>query len=240
MMEETVYVEPILITFNDLKSLYEVKKDSIQHRIDELRKGWNKSNEGVFAELCYCILIAGTGAEKTLQVVTGLEKEKLLFHGTKQKIDRYISENNYGVSDKKVESILKWRKQFSNNGSIRIKQVLENRFLKQKVWDIHGAREYLVSLNEEIGKMGIRWKVASQFLRNVGIGLGHDIAVLDTHIRKDLDRLEYINDINSPSLSKEKYLEFEIGMINLARDTGIPMDDLDFLLWSNHTGMIIK
>lgn len=240
MLSESVYVEPILITFNELRPLYEVRKDSIQRRIAELRKGWTKSDEGVFAELCYCILIAGTSAKKTIKVVDALEEERLLFQGSKQKIKQYMQDNDCNCSGPKLEYILKWRNQFSSKGYIRIKKELEGRFLKQNVWDIHAAREYLVSLNEEIGNMGIGWKVASQFLRNVGIGLGHNIAVLDTHIRKDLDRLGYITDINSPSLSNGKYREFESGMENLARDTGIPMDDLDFLLWSNHTGMIIK
>ena len=206
MLSESVYVEPILITFNELRPLYEVRKDSIQRRIAELRKGWTKSDEGVFAELCYCILIAGTGAKKTIQVVDALEKESLLFQGSRQKIKQYMQDNACNCSGDKLEYILKWREQFSNKGYIRIKKELEDRFLKQNGWDIHGAREYLVSLNEEIEKGGIGWKVASQFLRNVGIGLGHNIAVLDTHIRKDLDRFKYIKDISGGSLKKGKYL----------------------------------
>jgi len=41
-------------------------------------------------------------------------------------------------------------------------------------------------------------------------------------------------------ISGTKYLEYERGMQNLAKESGIPMDDLDLLIWSNKTGKIIK
>jgi len=43
-----------------------------------------------------------------------------------------------------------------------------------------------------------------------------------------------------PALNKARYLEYERRMQDLARDSGIPIDDLDLLIWSNKTGKIIK
>ena len=43
-----------------------------------MRVGWTKTHKGIFAELCYCILLARRRVEATLQVVVGLEKNELL------------------------------------------------------------------------------------------------------------------------------------------------------------------
>jgi len=87
---------------------------------------------------------------------------------------------------------------------------------------------------------GVGWKVASQFLRNIGIGLGYSLALLDRHIQRELKKFEYIPKVYDQAVSKRRCLEYERGMHNLARDSGIPMDDLDLLIWSNKTGKIIK
>ena len=42
------------------------------------------------------------------------------------------------------------------------------------------------------------------------------------------------------NLNKKKYLEIENRMKKFAEDTGIPIDELDLLLWSEETGFVFK
>jgi len=70
--------------------------------------------------------------------------------------------------------------------------------------------------------------------------LGYGLALLNRHIQRELKKFGYIPRVYDQALSKTRYLEYERRMQNLARDSGIPMDDLDLLIWSNKTGKIIK
>jgi len=238
--EEAVYVKPIPVaranpmTIEDLWRVYQLKREAIQQRLGELRAGWSKTDQGVFAELCYCILLARTSAEATLPTVVGLEKNKLLFQASREEIEKYLKEHGYAFKERS-NYIVNWRYKFSDRGSLRIKSFLESRFKTSNGWNIQGMREYLASQHSGVG-----WKVASQFLRNIGIGLGHDLALLDRHIQRELEKFGYIPEAYYQALSKARYLDYERRMQNLARDSGIPMDDLDLLLWSNKTGKIIK
>jgi len=87
---------------------------------------------------------------------------------------------------------------------------------------------------------GVGWKVASQFLRNIGIGLDCGLALLDTHIQKELRKFNYTPRIYKQALWKSKYLQYEQKMQSMAENGAIPIDDLDLLIWSNRTGLIIK
>jgi len=237
--KESAYIKPIPVaranpmTIEDLWRVYQLKSEPIQQRLNELRAGWNKMDEGVFAELCYCILLAGRSAEKTLPVVVALEKSKLLFQGSKEEIEQYLEQQGYAFKERSGY-IINWRNRFSHQGSWLMKSHLESGFRTPNGWNIYGMREYLASQHNGVG-----WKVASQFLRNVGIGLGHGLALLDRHIQRELKKFGYIPEVKI-GISGTRYLEYERGMQNLAKESGIPMDDLDLLIWSNETGKIIK
>ncbi len=87
------------------------------------------------------------------------------------------------------------------------------------------ARDLLV---KEI--KGLGYKEASHFLRNTGKG---DFAILDRHI---LDWLE----IKQRSLSRKKYIEAEQKMREISKRIGKSIAELDLLIWSMKTGMVLK
>lgn len=240
MTEDSVYVKPIPVAFAnpkslaDLKQVYESKREPIRQRLHELRAGWSKTDEGIFAELCYCILLAGRKAEATLPLVTQLEKDRLLFVGSKEQVEMYLGQHGYAVTER-TNYIPHWRNRFDKDGSLRVRAVLENRFRRPDAWNIPSLRENLAT-----ERNGVGWKVSSQFLRNIGIGLGHGLALLDRHIQRELMKFGYISEIHDQALDKKTYLEYERRMQKLSDESEIPMDDLDLLLWSNRTGKIIK
>jgi len=84
---------------------------------------------------------------------------------------------------------------------------------------------------------GLGYKEASHFLRN--IGLGEDLAILDRHILKNLALLGVIAEVPE-SPSKRLYLEIEKQMTAFSCKVGIPMGQLDLLLWYKEAGEIFK
>ncbi len=94
------------------------------------------------------------------------------------------------------------------------------------------AREWLVA-----NILGLGYKEASHFLRN--IGRGEEIAILDRHILKNLHRHGVIEKVPD-SLSKKEYMRIEGLMKGFSKRTGIPLAHLDLLFWSMETGEIFK
>ena len=84
---------------------------------------------------------------------------------------------------------------------------------------------------------GMAFKEAGHFLRNVGFG--EHISILDRHILRNLVRLGVIDDIPK-TLTPKLYLEIENKMKNYCDFIGIPMDQLDLLLWYIEAGEIFK
>jgi N-glycosylase/DNA lyase len=85
--------------------------------------------------------------------------------------------------------------------------------------------------------LGLGYKEASHFLRN--IGLGEDLAILDRHILKNLMLLGVIREVPT-SLSRKTYLEIERKMTAFSKEAGIPMSKLDLLLWYKEAGEVFK
>ncbi len=94
------------------------------------------------------------------------------------------------------------------------------------------AREWLVK-----NVKGLGYKEAGHFLRN--IGLGEDLAILDRHILKNLMLMGVIDAVPA-SLSKKTYLDIEKKMIEFSKQVGIPMGQLDLLLWYKEAGEVFK
>lgn len=81
------------------------------------------------------------------------------------------------------------------------------------------------------------YKEASHFLRNIGFSA--NIAILDRHILRNLNRLQLIDSLPE-GLSRYQYLLIEGKMREFSKTIGIPMNYLDFVLWYMETGTIFK
>ena len=84
---------------------------------------------------------------------------------------------------------------------------------------------------------GLGFKEASHFLRNIGLGKG--LAILDTHILKNLKKYNLIDKIPK-TVSSKQYLDIECKMREFSNKVHIPLDELDLLFWSHETGFIYK
>ncbi|HEX9829408.1 MAG TPA: hypothetical protein VGB10_04275 [Bacteroidota bacterium] len=85
--------------------------------------------------------------------------------------------------------------------------------------------------------MGLGYKEATHFLRNIGKNDG--LAILDRHILRNLKRYGAIRSLPD-TLSRKQYLSIEKRFMKFSERVGIPVDELDLLFWSMETGEIRK
>ncbi|MBK7512921.1 MAG: hypothetical protein IPI76_11725 [Chloracidobacterium sp.] len=94
-------------------------------------------------------------------------------------------------------------------------------------------RDWLV---REKGIKGLGYKEASHFLRNIGY---RGYAILDKHVLNSLFELKIIDDPKPPN-TRSKYLMVEEKLKQITLELGIDFDELDLVLWSMKTGVILK
>jgi N-glycosylase/DNA lyase len=208
-----------------LKNSYEKRKSEIKKRLEDFKKVWKKSDEGIFAELCFCLLTPMSRARAADEAINRLLRSNLLFVGNKNRILKELTDTGIRFPEKKAKFIVEARMFFSRNGRIDIKSKLNQDTSNDK-------REWLVK-----NVKGFGYKEASHFLRN--IGLGFDLAILDRHIMKNLVKYRVIGEIPK-SLSRKQYLSIEEKMRKFSEKINIPLADLDLLFWSEETGEVFK
>ena len=94
-------------------------------------------------------------------------------------------------------------------------------------------RDWLV---KEKGIKGLGYKEASHYLRNIGFS---GYAILDKHVLNCLAELKIIDDPKPPN-TRARYLTVEEKLRQLTVMTQIDFDELDLVLWSMKTGVILK
>jgi len=202
---------------------YIERKNEIQKRIEEFKKGINYAEERIFTELCFCLCTPQCKAVTCWKVISTLAESGLLYTGSKDDIARRLCVRFRNV---RARRLVEARRFFSQNGRLEMKDKLK------ALDNVSALREWLVG-----NIKGLGMKEASHFLRNIGLGL--ELAILDRHILKNLERFGVIEKIPA-SLSKPIYEQIENRMKIFSGRIGIPMAELDLLLWSMETGMIFK
>jgi len=202
---------------------YKKKKKRIKRRLKEFRNLHNGKDEDIFAELCFCLLTPQSKAIYCDKAVKNLKRKGLLLKGSKSAVKLELKGVRF--ANNKTTYLFAARKFFKKNQKIEIK----NRLCTD---NIPKTRQWLVE-----NVKGIGYKEASHFLRN--IGLGEDIAILDTHILRNLKRYGVIEEVPI-SVTKKTYFDIEGKMRVFSRKIKIPLEELDILFWSNETGLIFK
>jgi len=209
----------------DIKKIYLKKKPEIKSRLKEFSRFWaDKNDEKIFAELTFCLLTPQSKARTCWTAVSSMIKKGILFNGRISSIRHEIRSVRF--KNKKAEYIFQARKTFTGSGGVSISKSIGC------FKDIYKSRDWLVK-----NIKGIGYKEASHFLRNIGLGEG--LAILDRHILKNLNLFKVINDIPE-FVSRKKYLEIEDKMAGFSKKAGIPMGELDLLLWCRQTGEVFK
>jgi N-glycosylase/DNA lyase len=207
---------------HELKELYDPIKGQIDARLEEFKQIWEKANdEELFTELVFCLLTPQSKARTCWKAVQRLNRKCMIAKGEPCQ----IQEELFGVrfNRRKAEYICLARKTFSTCSLRTTLNEFDRPF---------EAREWLVE-----NVLGLGYKEASHFLRNIGMGV--DLAILDRHILKNLALLGVIKEVPS-NLSRKTYLEIERKMTEFSKEAGIPMGKLDLLLWYKEAGEVFK
>lgn len=206
-----------------LRSEYRRKKHHIKRRLKRFRSLWKGSDERIFSELCFCICTPQTNAVHCDQAIAALAENGTLFQDDLSAIKKGLRRLRF--FNNKARYILAARELFNRDGAIRIKDKID-------CADIFKTRQWFVK-----NVKGIGFKEASHFLRN--IGFGKDIAILDVHILRNLNRCRVVKEVPA-TLSEKVYLDIEKKLKQFAQQVKIPLEEMDLLFWSNETGFIFR
>lgn len=212
------------LSLENLRASYAARRSDIRQRLSEFKKVFDESDDRVFAELAFCLCTPQSKATQCWKAVDSLVKNNLLYRGTQQQIKPFL--NTVRFNENKSGYIVGARDKFTEGGRIAI---------KEKLRSLGGPEEMRGWLIENIKGLGP--KEASHFLRN--IGFGDSLAILDSHIMKNLVKFGVIDGMPK-SLTGKRYFDIERKMKAFADEVGIPFAELDLLLWSEETGMIFK
>lgn len=207
-----------------LEKDYNLKKKEIKNRLREFQKTWEKGDEAIFRELCFCILTANASAQMGINCIDNIGD--LLLKGSIRDLKK-IRCGGHRFPNKRSEFIIHTREFIKKALGFRLKDKIK--FLK----DFHERRDFFA---KNPGIKGLGYKEASHFLRNIGF---KGYAILDKHILRSLHEFGVIKGIEKPN-TKKKYIEIEDKMKAFSEKIGIDMDELDLLLWSRKTGKILK
>lgn len=212
------------LSLEKLRESYAARKSDIKSRLAEFDRVFDESDDRVFAELAFCLCTPQSKATQCWKAVDSLVRNNLLYRGTQQQIKPFL--NTVRFNENKSGYIVEARGKFTDNGRIVIKERLKS------LGEPEEMRAWLIQNVKGLGP-----KEASHFLRN--IGFGSSLAILDSHIMKNLVKFGVIDEMPK-SLTGRKYFEIEQKMKEFADEIGIPFAELDLLLWSEETGMIFK
>lgn len=213
--------------FKEIEKIYKEIKPQIKKRLKDFKNIWEKgTNEDIHLELSFCILTPQSKAVNAWKAITNLNEKGLIFKASAEDMVEYL--NIVRFKNNKARYLVELREQMtdSKSGKIVTKEFFSS------IPDIFERRNWIVK-----NIKGMSYKEAGHFLRNVGFG--QDLAILDRHILKNLQKLGVIEELPK-TLSPKLYLEIEQKMREYCKFVKIPMDEMDILLWYKEVGEIFK
>ena len=208
-----------------LRTSYKAKRGVIRARLEEFREVSRHGDDGrIFEELAFCICTAGASARMGLRSIDALRD--ILLEGSLTKFKRRL-EGVHRFPNYRPAYIIHTREYLRREYGLRLRDLIES------FEDPHERRDFFAR-NREI--KGIGYKESSHFLRNIGY---QGYAILDKHILNTLYETGILESPKPPG-TRDRYISIENSLRQFADDIGIPMDELDLLLWSEKTGEILK
>jgi N-glycosylase/DNA lyase len=190
----------------------------VRKRAAEFRAKGVQSEDEIFKELCFCLLTANYSAYGGIRIQQAVGAGFIIL--PRPALARRLRSLGYRFPDTRARYICEARR--------------HRAVLKQKLASLppSHARAWLAE-----NVLGLGYKESSHFLRNIGFT---DLAIIDFHILGLLARHGIIKKPGSKSLSKNRYLEIERKLAQLAAKAGLTLAELDLYLWYMETGRVLK
>lgn len=199
-------------------------KQLLETRLSEFEETYRKGDKEIFRELCFCILTASSSARAGIKAIEYLGD--LIFKCSEKELSFALKKSGYRFWRKRANYIVETRKFMQKRCNMQLKKEIE-----KKMEDKKELRAFFAD-----NAKGIGMKEASHFLRNIGF---KDYAILDKHIINCLHEANVLKS-NTPPKNRNNYLEMEDAMKAYSRKINVPMAELDLILWSSKTGIILK
>jgi len=196
---------------NKLLETYEKYKPVMKAFLAQAR---SREDEHLATELMFCLQTSQSPAKYARNTVNKLKALGTLMTANEDEI--FAAMEGVRFSDKKSKYLFEARDKLPE---IKSKLNLPKEELRE--W-----------LFENINGMGM--KLASHYMRNIGI---FGLAILDIHVQNFMARNGVLKG-EVAKLNKKQYLENERIFLQMAKQIGIPPEELDIAIWmvGNGTG----
>lgn len=213
------------ITIENIKRIHSERKDEISERLNEFESiGTIGSDRVLWEEMVFCFFTGGCSARMGLRSLEAVRP--ILMSGDHAELtNALVGIHRYPNARSKY--IVASRTFLQEHCGMKLRKKLHSFECSYE------RRDWLV---KEKGIKGLGYKEASHYLRNIGF---KGYAILDKHVLNCLAELKIIDDPKPPN-TRSKYLMVEEKFHNLTDRTGIDFDELDLVLWSMKTGVILK
>ena len=213
------------VTIDDIKRAHRTRRGEIRGRLSEFARVWTDgSDEHLWQEMVFCFFTGGCSARMGLNSLEAVKP--LLMSGTQPQIaSALVGSHRYPNARSKY--VVHSREFLREHCDMRLRDKLGS------LADRFERRDWLV---KEKGIKGLGYKEASHFLRNIGF---RGYAILDKHVLRCMAELGIIDDPKPPN-TRSKYLTVEEKLKQLTETIGIDFDEMDLVLWSMKTGVVLK
>jgi N-glycosylase/DNA lyase len=213
------------VTIKEIKKAHAERREQIRQRLDEFAAVGKRGDDREFwEEMVFCFFTGGCSAAMGLRSVEAVRP--VLMDGDQDQIaNALVGSHRYPNARAKYV--------------VHSREFLKERYnlkLGQKLREFDCSLERRDWLVREKGIKGLGYKEASHYLRNIGF---RGYAILDKHVLNCLAELKIIDDPKPPN-TRAKYLTVEDQLRKLTRRLNIDFDELDLVLWSMKTGVILK
>lgn len=213
------------LTFEKIKLAHAERRDEIRARLSEFAAiGRNGSDEKLWEEMVFCFFTGGCSARMGLNSIEAVRP--LLMTGDQPALARALT-GRHRYPNARSRYIVASRDFLIEHCGMRLRKKLKGFACPQE------RRDWLV---QEPGIKGLGYKEASHYLRNIGF---RGYAILDKHVLNSLAELKIIDEPKPPN-TRLRYLMVEEKLKDLTDVIGIDFDELDLVLWSMKTGVILK
>lgn len=217
--------QPVAVTIDGIKAAHSKRKKEIRDRLREFQDIWEKGSDArLWEEMVFCFFTGGCSARMGLNAVEAVRP--LLLDGSQEELANTLR-GVHRYPNARARYIVASRNFLREHCDLMLRGRLDD-------FDCHlERRDWLV---REKGIKGLGYKEASHYLRNIGL---RGYAILDKHILRCLTELKIIDDPKPPN-TRSRYLTIEEKLKSLAETAKIDFDELDLVLWSMKTGIILK
>lgn len=213
------------ITIENIQAAHAARRGEIRQRLQEFKEiGANGTDLDLWAEMVFCFFTGGCSARMGLNALKAVRP--LLMSGQQPQLAAALT-GVHRYPNARSRYIVESRAFLEKHCGMKLRNKLQD-------FDCAMARrDWLV---KEKGIKGLGYKEASHYLRNIGYS---GYAILDKHVLNCLAELKIIDDPKPPN-TRARYLTVEDKLRQLTQMIEIDFDELDLVLWSMKTGVILK